>query len=183
MSDAATARTYGMLAEFDNSDDLMWAARRAVDEGYRHLDAYSPYPVHGLNEIIGFQDARIGWIVFLGGLVGAISGFLLQVWVNLYAYPMNVGGRPMFSWPSFIPVTFECTILFAAGGAVVGMFLLNGLPAPYHPVFSAKNFDRVMDDRFFLAIEASDPHYDSEKTREFLESLRPQSISEVEERR
>jgi hypothetical protein len=170
---------FGLVAEYDDPEKLIKAAQAAYDAGYREMDCYTPFPVHGLPEAIGFDDVRVPWIVFIGGVVGAFSGFALQYWVSVYAYPHNVGGRPLFSWPAFIPVTFECMILFAALGAVFGMLILNKLPQPYHPVFNAPRFDRASQDLFFLAIEARDPQYDADSTQEFLRGTGASLVSEV----
>lgn len=172
---------FGCLAEFESPERLIWAAKQAREAGYKKIDAYSPFPVHGLAEVVGYRDVRVGWIVFLFGVAGLTSGILLEWWVSVYAYPHNVGGRPLFSWPSFIPVAYECTILFASFSAAIGMLALNGLPRPHHPVFDAKNFDRASQDAFFLCIEATDPKYDSEETAGFLEGLGPNSVSEVKD--
>jgi hypothetical protein len=171
---------YGLMAEFDNPEDLVRAARRAYQQGYRKMDAYSPYPVEGLADAIGFRHTRISLLVLMGGIIGGLSGFCLQYWISVIDYPLNVGGRPYNSWPSFIPVTFELTVLFGALAAVLGMLGLNRLPMPYHPVFNAPRFALATRDRFFLAIEAGDPQFDREQTRRFLESLMPQGVSEVE---
>jgi hypothetical protein len=172
---------YGLLAEFDNPDRLLQAARRAYDEGYRRMDAYSPMPIHGLAEAIGFHQNRLPLIVLIGGLIGCVSGFLLQYVTSVIAYPINVGGRPFNSWPAFIPVTFETTVLFAALSAVLGMLALNGLPQPYHPVFNSPRFALATRDRFFLCIEARDPKFDREATKRFLEGLGPQGVYNVED--
>jgi len=171
---------YGLMAEFETQDDLLHAAREARDAGYKKMDAYSPFPVHGLVDALGFKDNRVPWIIFWSGVAGGIGGFLLQCWVSMVAYPHNAGGRPYLSWPAFIPVTFECTVLLAAFGAVFGMLALNGLPQPYHPVFNAPRFDRASQDTFFLCIEAADPRFDRIETKRFLESLHPKTVSEVE---
>src|SRR3974377_838111 len=148
---------YGLLAEFDSPESLLAAARRAHQEGYRRLDAYTPLPVEGLSEAIGFHRTRVPLIVLLGELTGFIGVFLLQFWIAAIYYPINVAGRPLNSWPSFIPVTFELTVLVAALSAVLGMLALNGLPQPYHPVFNVERFALASRDRFFLAIESRDP--------------------------
>jgi hypothetical protein len=170
---------HGLLAEFQNPHDLVAAARRAYAAGYRKMDAYSPFPVHGLGEAIGFRSNLVAPVVLLGGLAGLAAGFVLCVFMAVWEYPLNVGGRPDYSWPAFIPITFETTILFAALSAVAGMIALNGLPKPYNPLFNAPSFDAVTRDKFFLCIEAADPLYDSEKTREFLQSLHSQEVTEV----
>ena len=170
---------HGIIAEFEHSQDLLVAAHRARMDGYRKMDAYTPHPIHGLCDAIGFADNRVPWTVFLGGLIGALVGFGLQAWVSLYENPMNVGGRPDLSLPSFVPVTFETTILFASFAAVIGMLGLSGLPRPHHPVFSAPGFERATQDRFFLCIEADDPRFDTVKTSDFLRDLGATRVSEV----
>jgi len=176
----AATRLYGLLAEFDAPEDLVAAAERAYADGYRRLDAYSPFPVHGLAEAIGFHTNRVPLLVLIGGLVGAGAGFFSQYWAAVIDYPINVGGRPLNSWPSFIPITFEVTILLAALAAVLGMLALNGLPQPYHPVFNAPRFALATRDRFFLCIEAIDPRFDPEATRKFLEGLGAKEVTDVE---
>jgi Protein of unknown function (DUF3341) len=171
---------YGLMAEFASPSDLVDAAQRAYAEGYRRMDAYSPFPVHGLAEAIGFTRTRVPLLVFLGGLAGCVGGYYLQYWISVIDYPLNVGGRPFHSWPAFIPVTFELTILVAALAAVLGMLALNGLPRPYHPVFNVPAFELATRNRFFLCIEAADPRFDGSQTRRFLESLKPQAVFEVE---
>ncbi len=170
---------YGLLAEFDEPDRLVAAARAAHDNGYRKMDAYTPFPVEHLAEAIGMRTTRLPRLIFAGGLVGCLGGFFLQYWVSVSAYPENIGGRPFNSWPSFIPVTFELTILLAALTAVCGMLGLNGLPMPYHPLFNVPRFAQASRDRFFLCIEARDPRFDRETTRRFLETQQPRKIFDV----
>ncbi|MEP7188381.1 MAG: DUF3341 domain-containing protein [Roseiflexaceae bacterium] len=170
---------YGMIAEFTGPEPLVEATTRAFAAGYRRLDAYTPFPVHGLAEAMGRRGIRIPLIVLAGGIIGGLSGFLLQTYVAVYDYPINVGGRPYFSLPSFIPITFELMILGAVFAAVFGMLALNGLPQPHHPIFNAPNFELATRSHFFLCIEAVDPRYDNSGTRKFLESLAPTSVSEV----
>jgi Alternative complex III, ActD subunit len=171
---------YGLMAEFESPTDVVAAARRAYEEGYRKMDAFSPFPIEELSEAIGFHRNRLPLIVLIGGIVGCLGGFALCYWVSVHAYPLNVGGRPLNSWPAFIPVTFETTILVAALFAVFGMLALNGLPQPYHPVFNAPRFELASRNTFFLVIEAKDPHFDLEATRTFLDSLGSKEVIDVE---
>lgn len=171
---------YGVMAEFDNPEMLRDGAERAHAAGYRRMDAYSPFPIEGLAEVIGFKRTQLPLIVLIGGVLGGIGGFYLQYWTSVIDYPLIVGGKPYNSWPAFIPVTFETTILGAALAAVLGMLGLNGLPMPYHPVFNVERFALASRDRFFLCIEAADPKFDIVDTVEFLRSLNPSSIHEVE---
>jgi len=170
---------YGMMAEFDSPTALVAAAHRTQQAGYQKIDAYSPFPVEGLAEAIGFHRNAVPLVVLIGGLIGGLSGYLMQYWISAVSYPINVGGKPYHSWPAFIVVTFEMTILFAGLSAVFGMLALNGLPMPYHPVFNAPRFAFATKDRFFLIIFSSDTKYSAAETRRFLESLGPRSISEV----
>lgn len=170
---------YGLMAEFENPEEVVAAARRAYAEGYRKMDAYSPFPIEELSEAIGCHHSVLPWIVLAGGVAGALTGFFLQYFVAAVVYPLNIGGRPPNSWPAFIPVTFELTVLFAAISAVVGMLVLNGLPKPYHPVFNVPGFERASRNRFFLCIESEDPKFNLTLTREFLTSLNPVEVSDV----
>lgn len=172
-------RTYGLLAEFATVPELIEAARAAREAGYARIDAYTPFPVHGLTEALGFRHTRLPWLVLAGGLAGMIGGYALQYWASAVEYPLNVGGRPLHSWPAFVVPTFECTVLGAALAAVLGMLALNGLPQPYHPVFNDPRFAFASRDRFFLCIEARDPKYDARETRRFLEALKPREVVEV----
>jgi len=174
-----TLPIYGTMAEFASAQDLVHAARRTHEAGYRKIDAYSPFPVEELAEAIGFHKNYVPLVTLIGALTGGISGYFMQYWIAVISYPVNVGGRPYHSWPSFIIVTFEMTILFGAIFAVFGMLALNGLPMPHHPVFNVPRFAFATKDRFFLIIFATDPKYDAQGARQFLESLHPQSISEL----
>ncbi|HTZ96394.1 MAG TPA: DUF3341 domain-containing protein [Terriglobales bacterium] len=171
--------TYGLMAEFDNPSDLVAAAHKTYQAGYKKIDAYSPFPIEELAEAIGFHNNGVALVVLVGGILGCLSGYLMQWWIATVSYPVNVGGRPYHSWPAFIVVTFECTILFAVLSAVFGMLALNGLPMPYHPVFNVPRFAFATKDRFFLIVFSTDPKYDGVATRAFLESLAPRTISEV----
>ena len=171
---------YGVMAEFDDPTAVVTAARRAHEEGYRQMDAYSPYPIEALSEAIGFHKNRLPLIVLIGGILGCAGGFALQYYVSVINYPLNVGGKPLLSWPAFIPITFETTILGAAMAAIFGMLALNGLPEPYHPVFNVPNFALASRDRFFVVIEARDPKFDREQTTQFLRSLGAQEVTDVE---
>ena len=174
-----TTPIYGIMAEFDSATALVAAARRTHEAGYRKIDAYSPFPVEELAEAIGFHKNRVALVTLIGAIIGGLSGYCLQYWIAVISYPINVGGRPYHSWPSFIIVTFEMTILFGGISAVFGMLALNGLPMPYHPVFNVPRFAMASKDRFFLIVFATDPKYDPTGTRQFLEGLQPRSISEV----
>ena len=171
--------TYGLMAEFDSAQDLIEAAHRTREAGYRKIDAYSPFPIEGMAEAIGFHKNGVPLVVLIGGIVGGLAGYLLQYWVATMAYPVNVGGKPFHSWPAFIVVTFEMTILFAGLSAVFGMLALNGLPMPYHPVFNVPRFALASKDRCVLIVFASDQKYDAAVTRKFLEGFHPRSLSEV----
>jgi hypothetical protein len=173
------SRIHGLMAEFDDPNALVLAAASAHDAGYRRMDAYSPFPIEELDAALGSHRSRLPLIVLIGGVVGCVGGFLLQYWAAVIAYPVNVGGRPFNSWPAFIPVTFECTILGAALSAVLGMLALNGLPMPYHPVFNVPRFALASRNRFFLCIEAKDAKFDLDATRQFLEALKPREVSAV----
>ncbi len=171
---------YGLLAEFESSETLLAAANKARESGYRRMDAFSPLPVEGLAEAVGFHDHRLPVIVLIGGIIGCLGGYYLQYWCMAVSYPINVGGRPLNSWPAFIPITFEMTVLVAALSAILGMLALNGLPMPYHPLFNAPRFAQASHDRFFLCIEARDPKFDLQATKTFLEGLHPREVCEVE---
>jgi len=164
---------YGLLAEFEGATAVVEAARQAFAAGYRHMDAFTPFPVEGLAEVLGFRRTRVPLVMFAGGVSGAVAGYLMQYWCNVVDYPINVGGRPLNSWPSFIPVTFELTVLFAALAGVFGLLGLCGLPMPYHPLFNVPGFALASRDRFFLCIEEADPKFDLEDTRQFLAGLHP----------
>jgi hypothetical protein len=173
-------RYYGLMAEFDSPTAIVEATRRAYAEGYRRMDTYTPFPVEGLAEEMHFHRTGVPLIVLLGGLAGCLGGYFLQYWIAGIYWPLNIAGRPLNSWPMFIPVTFELTVLVAALSALVGMLALNGLPHPHHPVFNVPRFALASQDRFFLCIEASDPRFNRDATRDFLESLAPREVNDVE---
>lgn len=196
---AVQSTLYGVMAEFSDADTIVDAALKTRAAGYRIVDAYTPFPVHGLAEALEFYDKKVPWMIFIAGCLGACAGYSLQLFTSTpllepilrqkfitdvvlrqFPYPMNIGGRPYHSWPSFIPVTFELTILFAAGTAFLGMLILNGLPRPYDSVFNAPNFERASLDKFFLCIESRDPKFDAESTAQFLRGLGADAVSEVE---
>jgi len=170
---------YGWMAEFDRPDLLLSATRLAYQTGYRKMDAYTPLPIDGLEEALGEEKNWLPLLVLLGGMAGALGGFGMQYFANVIQYPLIIGGKPYNSWPAFIPITFELAVLAAAGMAVLGMLALNDLPTPYHPVFSVPRFELASRQAFFLCIESRDPHFDREKTREFLEGLKPVGVYEV----
>ena len=174
-----TALIHGLMAEFDNPTDLVDAANRARVAGYTAMDAYTPFPIEELTEALGIKKNPLPLIVLLGGILGGLGGYMLEYWTQVIAWPMNIGGRPFHSWPHFIPVTFETTVLGAALAAFVGMWALNKLPQPYHPVFNAPAFTRASLDRFFLCIEAADPKFDRHATESFLKDLHALGVSEV----
>ncbi len=176
----ATIPIYGLMAEFRSPETLLHAAERASQEGFKRMDAYTPFPVEGLAEAIGFSRTRVPLIVLIGGIIGCVGGYFLQYWVAVLDYPLNVGGRPLNSWPAFVPVTFELTILCAALAAFFGVLALNGLPMPYHPVFNVEQFELASRNHFFLCIEAVDPKFDADATRKFLESLSPEGVYQVD---
>ncbi len=170
---------YGLMAEFASAQALMTATRHAHEQGYRHMDAFSPFPIEGLSDALGFHKTRMPLLVLICAILGGLGGYFMLYYSAVISYPINVGGRPLHSWPAFIPITFEMTILGGALGAVLGMLALNGLPMPYHPVFNVPRFALASRDRFFLCIEATDPRFDIEATRSFLTSLQPGDVSEV----
>jgi len=172
---------YGMMAEFDSPTALVEAARSTSQAGYKKIDAYSPFPIEGLAEEIGFHHDEVPLVVLIGGLIGGLTGYAMQYWMSAVDYPLNIGGKPPHSWPAFIVITFELTILFAGISAVFGMLALNGLPMPYHPVFSVPRFALASRDRFFLCIESADPLFDPPKTKAFLTSLGAREVTEVED--
>jgi hypothetical protein len=172
---------YGLLGEFDSPKQLMDAARKAREAGYHRLDAFAPFPVEGLSQALGLgrKQDQVPLITLIGGLAGGIGGFFFQLWVNVSSYPMNIAGRPLNSWPAFIPITFELTILGASLSAVFGMLALNRLPQPHHPLFNIERFKRATSDKFFLCILSHDKKFHLEETARFLESVQAHHVTEV----
>lgn len=179
--DTAAPAVHGVMAEFGTADALIAATRRARQAGYTRMDGYSPYPVGEVADELGFPRSEIGAVMFIGGLVGATVGFLMQYYLNGVEYPLNIGGKPYFSWPQFVPITWELLVLTASLSGVIGLLALCGLPQPYHPVFNVPQFARATRDRFFLVIEAADPRFDTARVREFMGTLSPLSVEEVPE--
>lgn len=173
-------KPWGYIASFSTPERLLAAAKKANAAGYRELDAYTPIPVEGFVEAIEWDDTRLGWVVLGGGLTGIVGGLGLEWWASTIAYAHNVGGKPLFSLPAFLPVFYECTILFAAFAATFGMLALNGLPKPHHPVFNSEAGVRASQDAFALCIEASDPQFDKDKTKAFMDSLGADSVEYIE---
>ena len=176
-----TVGSYGLMAEFDSPKSLIAACTAAREAGYTKMDAYTPYPIEAVWEALGHHKSKLPLLVLIGGLMGAGGGFLFQYWTSVMAYPMNVGGRPFNSWVAFLVPSFELMILFAAFAAVLGMFVLNGLPMPYHPAFNVERFAQASRDRYFLLIGKIDPRFDAEATRRFLEGLEPVEVNDVAE--
>jgi len=171
--------TYGVIAEFNDAQSLLDAANATREAGYKNIDAYSPFPIHGLSEAVGFHHTKLSAVVLAMGAIGGLGGFFMCWYANIVTYPLNIGGKPYNAWPAWIPITFECTILLAAFGAVFGMLALNGLPMPYHPVFNVKRFEQASRDRFFLVVQSRDPLFEIDKVYDFLESLNPREVSDV----
>lgn len=172
---------YGVMAEFDSPKELVAATKAAREAGFTRMDGYSPFPIHEMDSALGIKRTILPYLIFTGGILGGAGGFFLQYWTHAINYPLNVGGRPYLSIPSFIPITFECIVLAASLTAVVGMILLNGLPQPYHPVFNAPRFALASRDKFFLAIESGDPKFDHEETTQFLQNLNAREVFDVTE--
>jgi hypothetical protein len=174
-----TARPYGLLAAFDDPEALLAAARRVREDGYRRVEAFTPFPVDGLAELVGLEDDPVPFLAFFGGLAAGGLGYFMLWYSAVVAYPLEVAGRAPHSWPAFIPPTFELTVLGAAMAAFFGMLWLNGLPRPHHPVFGVAGFQLATRDRFFLCVRASDPHFELARTHAFLAALQPCGLEEV----
>jgi Protein of unknown function (DUF3341) len=172
-------KLYGLMAQFDSPEALLGAAEQAHSAGYRRMDAFSPMPIEGLAEAVGFHHTVLPLVVLCGGILGGLTGFFLQYYGSVIGYPLNVAGKPLNSWPAFIPITFELTVLFAAISCVFGMLAMNGLPTPYHPVFNVPSFALASRDRFFLCIKARDVQFDLSNTREFMKGLGAIEVSEI----
>jgi hypothetical protein len=174
------SHTYGVVGEFVTEHELIHAAEKAREAGYRHFEAYAPFPVEGLSEAMGLKRNKVPLITLIGGLCGGLGGFFFQYWCNVYSYPQNIAGRPLNSWPAFIPVTFELTVLGASLSAVFGMLALNGLPQPHHPLFNVERFSKhATSDRFFLCIGARDKKFNLADSSRFLQGLNAQHVTEV----
>jgi hypothetical protein len=170
---------YGLMAEFETPGELVAAARRTREAGFRKFDAYTPFPIHEIDDAMDLRDNRVSLCTLIGGLLGAAGGFGLMTWVSAVSLPLNIAGRPLISVPMWIPITFECTILIGGLTAAISMIVMNGLPSPYHPVFNVERFAAASRNKFFLCIESADPSFDLEKTAGFLESLGPEEVAEV----
>jgi hypothetical protein len=176
---AHRSHIYGVIGEFEKPEQLIHAAEKIREAGYRYYECYTPFPVEGMSEAMAMPRNKVPLITLIGGIVGGLTGFGFQYWANVYSYPLNIAGRPLNSWPAFIPVTFELTILFASLSAVFGMLALNGLPQPHHPIFNAPRFTHASSDRFFVCIQARDKKFDLADTARFLQGLAAQHVSEV----
>ena len=172
---------YGLLAKFDRQEDLVAATNRVYDAGYRKFDAYTPYPVQELSRTMGLKPSPLPLVILAAGIIGGLAGFLMQTYATVIDYPQNIGGRPLFSWPTYIPITFELIILFASLAGILGLFFFTRFPQPYHPVFNSEDFnEHASQDSFYLDIEASDPKFNLDQTRRFMQELGAVQVSEIE---
>jgi hypothetical protein len=179
--DKTKRKMYGLLAKFDTQEALVSATNRVYEAGYRNFDTYSPYPVEGLERAMHLKPSYLPYVILLGGITGGLTGLLMQWFATGIDYPLNIGGRPLFSWPAYVPITFELTILFAAFAGVFGLFFATRFPQPYHPVFNSEDFNaHASQDAFYLGIEAGDPKFDLENTRSFLQNLGSSLITEID---
>ena len=177
----ADPNLYGLLAKFDSPEELIHASNRTVEAGYKKFDTYTPYPIEGLAQAMRLRPSPLPFLILAGGVIGAFAGFLMQTFATVIDNPYNIGGRPLFSWPAYIPITFEVTILSAALFGFFGLFIINRFPQPYHPVFNSEDFSQhAAQDGFYMDIEASDPKFDIDITRKFLEDLGSIQVSEIE---
>ncbi|MEZ4632333.1 MAG: DUF3341 domain-containing protein [Deinococcales bacterium] len=174
------AELYGVVAQYGSPDAVKAAAQTMRDHGYLQIEAYTPYPIEGLDDDLGQTQTRLGWVVLAMGMVGFIVGFGMQWWANVEFYPLNIGGKPLNSWPNFIVITFECTIIFSAFTAGLFMLFRNGLPQYYHPIFNTPGFENATRDKFFLCVEAQDKHFELAEVKGLLASTHPEKVSEVE---
>jgi hypothetical protein len=172
-------KIYGLMAEFDTPDALLAAVRKARSAGYRRMDAYTPFPIEGLDEAMALPPSPLPWIMLAGAIAGALTGYFMQVISTTVAMTLNIGGRPLLSWPAYIPITFELMVLFGAFAGLGGLFFLDGLPQPYHPVFNVPGFERASEDRYFLAVEGRDLLFDRISTRQFLQDIGSIKVTEV----
>ncbi|MEX2541559.1 MAG: DUF3341 domain-containing protein [Trueperaceae bacterium] len=179
-ADTRNRGLYGLVAEFDSAEEILVAAEATSQAGYSRTDAYTPFAVEGLDDKLGMKPTRLGWIMLLAGTAGGFLGFFMQWYANVVHYPLNIGGRPFNSWPNFVVITFEVTVLVSAFTVGLVMLARNGLPRPYHPIFNTPNFENATRDKFFLCIEARDEKFDLTATRRFLEELAPTRVSMVE---
>lgn len=180
MSETRTER-WGLLAEFSSVYDLYHACEKVRDAGYQNWDAHSPFPIHGMDKAMGLKRSLVPWFSLVGGLSGATLAMTLQWWVHVVRYPLVFAGKPLFSWQAFVPICFEVMVLFAAFGAVLGMFHINRIPQLYHPLFNSERFERVTDDKFFISIEIADPKFDTSVTEDFLKEIGATYVEYVEE--
>lgn len=179
MNKALPPSIYGLVASYDTPEALLRAAERVRDAGYTHTDALTPFPVHGIVDALGIKKSKMSALVFAGAAAGCLAGFGLQYWVSVITYPHIVSGRPLFSWPNFIPVIFECTVLFAGLTAFVGMLVRNNLPRPYHPVFAAPLVEDATTSKFVIVIEATDPRFNLDETRRLLQQSGAEHVAEA----
>jgi hypothetical protein len=174
-------KLYGLLAKFDSSEHLIAAVKRVAQSGYRRFDAYTPYPVEELDRAMRLKPSPLPYVILGGGILGGVGGFFMQAYAQVVDLPLNIGGRPLFSWPAYVPISFELTVLLGAVFGILGLFAATRFPQPYHPVFNSEDFnEHGSQDAFYLDIEAADPSFDLERTRKFMEELGAIMVSEIE---